>query len=135
MAAMKPNEVKPFIEQLSLAGNYMHGTHVAGILMDGNPYARLVVGRLTFDYKMIPDPCPSAELVKRGDDAMQDYVDFFKRNGVRVVNMSWGGSVKDYENGLELCGIGKTSDERKRTARRYFDSDKEAMEKAFSSAP
>jgi subtilisin family serine protease len=135
LAAMKPDEVKPFIEELGLAGNYMHGTHVAGILMDGNPYARLVVGRLTFDYKMIPDPCPSAELVKRGDEAMQEYVDFFKRNGVRVVNMSWGGSVKDYENGLELCGIGKTSDERKQTARQYFDSDKKAMEKAFSSAP
>ena len=135
IAAMKPNEMKPFIEELSLGGNYMHGTHVAGLLMDGNPYSRLVVGRLTFDYKMIPDPCPSAELVKRGDEAMQDYVDFFKRNGVRVVNMSWGGSVKDYESGLELCGIGKSADERKQIARGYFDSDKAALEKAFSSAP
>ncbi len=135
LSAMKPAEVKPFIEDLSLAGDYMHGTHVAGILLDGNPYARLVVGRLTFDYKMVPDPCPSAELVKRGDEAMQDYVDFFKRTGVRVVNMSWGGSVKDYEGGLELCGIGKSADERKQIARGYFDSDKAAMEKAFASAP
>ncbi len=135
MGAMKPDEVKPFMEQLGLAGNYMHGTHVAGLVMDGNPYARLVVGRLTFDYKMIPDPCPSPELVKRSDEAMQDYVDFFKREGVRVVNMSWGGSVKDYEGGLELCGQGKNADDRKAIARRYFDSDKSAMEKAFASAP
>ncbi len=135
LGAMKPNEMKPFIEELSLGGDYMHGTHVAGLVMDGNPYARLVVGRLTFDYKMIPDPCPSPELVKRGDDAMQEYVDFFKRNGVRVVNMSWGGSVKDYESGMELCGIGKSADERKQIARGYFDSDKAAMEKAFASAP
>jgi subtilisin family serine protease len=135
IAAMKPNEMKPFIEELGLAGNYMHGTHVAGLVMDGNPYARLVVGRLTFDYKMIPDPCPSAELVKRSDAAMQEYVDFFKRHDVRVVNMSWGGSVKDYEGQLELCGIGKTADERKQIARGYFDSDKAAMEKAFASAP
>jgi subtilisin family serine protease len=134
LAAMKPDEVKAFIENLSLAGNYMHGTHVAGILLDGNPYARLVVGRLTFDYKMIPDPCPSPELVKRGDEATEEYVDFFKRNQVRVVNMSWGGSVNDYEHGLEL-GIGKSADDRKQIARGYFDSDKTAMEKAFRSAP
>ena len=132
---MTPAEVKPFIEELGLAGDYMHGTHVAGILLDGNPYARLVVGRLTFDYKMIPQPCPSAELVKRRDEAMEEYVDFFKRNNVRVVNMSWGGSVKDYDSGLELCEIGKSADERKQIARGYFDGDKTAMEKAFASAP
>jgi len=135
IAGMKTKEVKPFIAQLGLAGNYMHGTPVAGLLMDGNPYARLVVGRLTFDHKMIPDPCPSPGLVKRADVAMQDYVNFFKQHGVRVVNMSWGGSVKDYEGGLELCGQGKNADDRKQIARGYFNSDKEAMEKAFASAP
>jgi hypothetical protein len=135
MTGMKPDEVKPFIEELNLAGNYMHGTHVAGLLIDGNPYARLVVGRLTFDDEMIPDPCPSPELVKRGNEAMQAYVDFFKQNGVRVVNMSWGSSVKDYEIGLELCGIGKSADQRKQIARGYFDADRVSMENAFKSAP
>jgi subtilisin family serine protease len=135
LSAMKPDQVKPFIEDLSLAGNYMHGTHVAGILMDGNPYARLVVGRISFDYKMIPDPCPSPELVERGQKATGEYVNFFKRDGVRVVNMSWGGSVKEYENQLELCGIGKSADERKKIARGYFDGDKAALEEAFASAP
>ena len=135
LSALKPDQVKPFIEDLSLAGNYMHGTHVAGILMDGNPYARLVVGRISFDYKMIPDPCPSPELVERGQKATGEYVNFFKRDGVRVVNMSWGGSVKEYENQLELCGIGKSADERKKIARGYFDGDKAALEEAFASAP
>ena len=135
ISAMKPDEMKPFIEELGLGGNYMHGTHVAGLLMDGNPYARLVVGRLTFDYKMIPDPCPSKELAKRSNDSMQDYVDFFKRNGVRVVNMSWGGSVQGYAQGLEKCGIGKSADDRKAIAREYFDGERRALEKAFSSAP
>jgi subtilisin family serine protease len=135
MASMKPAEVKPLIEEIGLAGNYMHGTHVAGILMEGNPYARLVVGRLTFDYKMIPDPCPSPELVARSGKAYQDYVDFFKKNGVRVVNMSWGGSVKDYESAMELCGQGGSTDERRKIARGYFDGDKAALTKAFSSAP
>ncbi len=97
IAKLKADEVKPFIEELSLFGVYAHGTHVAGILTAGNPYARLVAGRMTFDWKMIPDPCPSRALTDRSAAAVQDYVDFFKRNNVRVVNMSWGGSVREYE--------------------------------------
>jgi len=54
---------------------------------------------------------------------------------VRVVNMSWGGSVKDIEGDLELCGIGKTPDERKAITRKYFDLQKNALAKAFASAP
>jgi hypothetical protein len=62
IAKLKPDQVKPFMEEISLFGDYAHGTHVAGILTAGNPYARLVVGRITFDSKMIPDPCPSRAL-------------------------------------------------------------------------
>ena len=135
LSAMKPDQVKPFIEDLDLASIYMHGTHVAGILLDGNPYAHLALGRISFDYKIVPDPCPSPELSQREVAAVGAYVDFFKRNGVRVVNMSWGLSVKEYEGALEQCGIGKTADERKQIARGYFDSHKAALVKAFNSAP
>ena len=31
MSSIKPDEVKPFMEDQSLFGNYSHGTHVAGI--------------------------------------------------------------------------------------------------------
>jgi subtilisin family serine protease len=113
----------------------MHGTHVAGILLAGNPYARLAVGRITFDYKMIPDPCPSKELSERSAAASMDYVSFFRANHVRVVNMSWGGSVKEEEGGLERCGIGATPDDRKRLAREMFDIEKHGLEAAFASAP
>ncbi|MGD0577525.1 MAG: S8 family serine peptidase [Bryobacteraceae bacterium] len=135
LSAMKPDQVKQFFEDLDLAGSYMHGTHVAGILMDGNPYARLALGRISFDYKIVPDPCPSPELVARDAASTAEYVDFFKRNGVRVVNMSWGLSVKEYESAMEMCGIGKTADERRQIARGYFDSRKAALVKAFNSAP
>jgi subtilisin family serine protease len=135
IAKLKPDQVKPFIEQLSLFGDYAHGTHVAGILTAGNPYARLVVGRLTFDWKMIPDPCPSRAQTERDAAAVQDYVNFFKKNNVRVVNMSWGGSVRDYEDGMEKCNIGKNIDERKATAREWFEIEKNSLEKAMLSAP
>jgi subtilisin family serine protease len=135
IAKLKADEVKPFIEELSLFGVYAHGTHVAGILTAGNPYARLVAGRMTFDWKMIPDPCPSRALTDRSAAAVQDYVDFFKRNNVRVVNMSWGGSVREYENDMEKCAMGKDVEERKKSARELFEVEKNALQKAMLSAP
>jgi len=135
ISGLTPEAYKAAIEQIGLAGNYQHGTHVAGIAVAGNPWARLINGRLSYGYKVRPDPCPTLELAKRGAAAHQAYVDFFKQHKVRVVNMSWGGSVKSVESELELCGIGKTPDERKTLARTYFDLEKHALEKAFKSAP
>jgi len=132
---MRPEQYKAAIEELSLAGSYIHGTHVAGIAMAGNPYARLAVARIEFDWHMVPDPCPTPELVERGAANAQAYVDFFKRHRVRVVNMSWGGSVNGYEQALELCGIGKDPDERKTIARRYFETGRVALERAIRGAP
>ncbi|HWZ73213.1 MAG TPA: S8 family serine peptidase, partial [Casimicrobiaceae bacterium] len=135
MSTLKPEEYKAFVEEIGLAGNWMHGTHVAGIAVAGNPYARLLVGRIEFDWHLIPDPCPTRELTLRDAKNAQSYADFFKQQGARVVNMSWGGSVKGIEDALELCNIGKTPDERKAIARDYFDIQKDALTKAFASAP
>jgi subtilisin family serine protease len=135
LSKLKAEEVRPFIEELQFYSNYVHGTHVAGILMKGNPYARVATARMTYPWKMIPDPCPSRELVERGVSAVQDYVEFFKKNKVRVVNMSWGGSVKGFETDLEACGIGKDTEERKKMAREWFDLGKQALQKAMSGAP
>jgi len=135
LSGLKPDEYKNAIEEINLTGNWMHGTHVAGIALAGNPYAQLVVARIEFSHTLRPDPCPSQELAERDARNMQTYVDFMKKNGVRVVNMSWGGSVKDIEGDLELCSIGATPEERKTIARKYFDIQKDALTKAFASAP
>jgi subtilisin family serine protease len=135
LSTLPPEKYKATIEEIGLAGNYIHGTHVAGIAMAGNPYARLAVARIEFDWHLTPDPCPSRELVDLNARNAQAYVDFFKRHGVRVVNMSWGGSVNDFENALEQCGIGKDPDERKKIAREYFDVGRDALTRAIRSAP
>ena len=135
LSGLKPDEYKSAIEEIRLAGNYSHGTHVAGIALAGNPYARLVVARIEFGNTLLPDPCPSRELAEKGSRNTQTYVDFLKQNGVRVVNMSWGGSVGDYEREIEMCGIGKNPAERKALAREYFDIEKASLIKAFASAP
>lgn len=135
ISGLKPEQFKPAIEGLGLAGNLVHGTHVAGIVAAGNPWVRLATARISFDYKLVPDPCPSRALAERGARAHQAFVDFFKRNQVRVVNMSWGGSVKGVEDALEKCGIGKSPEDRQHLARKYFEIEKEALTRAFASAP
>ncbi len=134
-STLKPDQYKSTIEELGTVGNYSHGTHVAGIAVAGNPYAKVLIARIEFDPSLLPDPCPSRELEEKYVRNAVAYADFLKKYGARVVNMSWGGNVKAEEEQLEQCGIGKTSDERKALAREYFDMERNALTKAFASAP
>jgi subtilisin family serine protease len=133
LGALSQDQVKPFLEDLELFGNYVHGTHVAGIATAGNPFARILIARLTFDYHLIPEK-PTVEQARKDVIADQTYVDYFKQHGVRVVNMSWGGSLKDVEDALEKNGVGN-ADERKKEAREIFDIGKDGLFKALQGAP
>ncbi len=135
LSSLAPEQYKAAIEEINLAGNYEHGTHVAGITLAGNPHARLLVARIEFGHTLKPDPCPSLELARRDAANGHTTVAFFKRHGVRVVNMSWGGSVGDTESELEKCGIGKTPDERKALAREIYDIGKRGLTAAMAGAP
>lgn len=135
LSTMPADQYKATIEELGLAGNYQHGTHVAGIALAGIPQARLMVGRLEFSHTLKPEPCPTRELVERDAKALQAAVDAFRQRGVKVANLSWSGSVGDIAGDLERCGTGKTPDERKQLAREYFDIGKSALVRAFASAP
>ena len=135
LSTLPPDQYKKVVEELRFAGGYEHGTHVAGIAMAGNPYARLGNARIQFPHTLLPDPCPTRELVERGAKAMHAYVDFVKSVGARVVNMSWGGTLREQEVELEQCGIGKDTAERKKLAREYFDLQARALKEAMASAP
>jgi subtilisin family serine protease len=135
LARLKPEELMPFTDELRFFSYYAHGTHVAGLLTAGNPYARVATARMTWDWKTIPNPCYSKESVERGVAANREFIDFFKRNRVRVVNMSWSYTVKDFADRLERCGIGKDIGERQKIAREYFHSGKDALLAAMNSAP
>ncbi len=134
MSQLKPEDVKPFIENLNFFGNFTHGTHVAGIAAEGNPAVQLLGARITFDHRMIPD-VPTREQSEADAAAARAVVDYLKNAGVRVVNMSWGGSPRDIEAAFEVNGAGGTPEERKKTAREYFEIFRTAMTEAISSAP
>ena len=135
LSNLAPADYKRTIEELSLIGQFEHGTHVSGIALAGNPFARLVVSRLEFDPKLQPDPCPSKDGALRDAAAAKATVAFFKAQKVRVVNMSWGGNVKGIEGALEQCGTAKTPEARKALAREYFEISKKALTQAFAGAP
>jgi subtilisin family serine protease len=62
-------------------------------------------------------------------------VQYFQDNGVRVVNMSWGGSLRSIENALEANGVGDSPADRKAFARELYDITNAALRRAIRETP
>lgn len=134
LAEIKPGEVGAFLDNLMEMVYYMHGTHVAGIAIKGNPYARILTARVTMDYRRMPD-VPTKEVARQTAQMYKDVVTYFKAHGVRVVNMSWSVLLKEVETALAANGVGKTAGERGKLARELFDIMKAGFKEAIESAP
>ena len=133
LSGIAPEKVNDFIEELGFAALYMHGTHVAGIAVEDNPFARIMVARLSFDYHNPPKPL-TLETAKKTAASFKKTIRYFRKAGVRVVNMSWGWSLKEIESMLEANGVGETPEERAKLTRQYFDILSEALHSAMSDA-
>jgi subtilisin family serine protease len=134
MSTMNPEDTKPFLEELGLFTMFVHGTHVAGIAINDNPYAEVLVARVTFDHHAIPVP-PTVEVAKKAAENYMATVKYFQANKVRVVNMSWGWTLKEVEGMLEANGIGKDAEERSQLTRKIFEVYKDGLYNAIKSAP
>jgi len=134
MSTMNPEDMKPFLEDLGLFAMYVHGTHVAGIAINNNPYAEVLVARVTFDHHAIPAP-PTVEGAEKSAKNYIGTVKYFRANNVRVVNMSWGLELKEIEGMLEANGIGKDAEERSKLTRKIFDIYKDGLYNAIKSTP
>jgi hypothetical protein len=131
---LKAEETKEFLEGVTLYSYHAHGTHVAGITVDGNPYAQVLTVRFTFDHHMVPPPI-TKDVCKRFGKACGETVGYFTNHNVRVVNMSWGLSLKEIESTLEKNGIGESAEERGKMAREAFEVASKGLLEACKSAP
>jgi hypothetical protein len=134
IAALEPEQVKGFQEDLGLAGLYTHGTHVAGIAVEGNPFAQLYAVTMLWDHRFEPTK-PAEELSRRAAANYTRIVQGLKAAGIRVVNMSWRYGPQFFETALAFHGVGQDGEDRKRLAARLFTIERDALKAAFQSAP
>jgi hypothetical protein len=122
------------IKELNYFGNYMHGTHVAGIAVRGNPAARLVVARFNDNIPNLPfAPSPAWAKKFAGDFAAMG--DYFRTHNVRVVNMSWGDTVAEFEESLAKTTSEKDPAARKKLAMEIYQNWRDGVVSAMKSAP
>jgi len=135
IAQLEPATMNAFWEQLSLYGQYAHGTHVSGIATVGNPAAKILVGRLMWDYHTIPF-VPDEQSAKNWATMFKKVIEYFKANNVKVVNMSWTvGLETEFTKPMEANGIGKNDEERMAVAKKLFDIERQAFIQSVESAP
>ena len=132
---LKPEDRSVFGDNMSLIGQYAHGTHVAGVAVAGNPFARIVHVSELWPWKEIPDDAPTVEFGKRWGDSERQAVAYLKRSGARVVNMSWRVARSAFEEELAAKGVGASPAERAEMARKIFAEIRSALEESIRGAP
>ena len=131
--ASSAEQAHKLLSGLGWFGNYAHGTHVAGIATEGNPAARVLIARTSFDWHS-PPRRPTEETARNFAQGHKDIVAYFKANGVRVVNMSWTVGLKDeYED--QLIANGVPAEEAVAEGKRLFQIERQGLYDAIAGAP
>ena len=126
-------KIDRFFDAADFIRGWYHGSHVAGIVADGNPAVRLMSVRRDFAVGTTPRR-PTEATARAYAQAYKDQVAYMKAAGVRVANMSWTVDIKtEYED--ELAANGLPATERAAEAQRLFVIEAAGLEAALKSAP
>ncbi len=134
LASLGPDKAAEFMKQEAFLFQYLHGTHVAGIAVRGNPAARIVVVQFFDALEELPFP-PTLEWARKFKADFQQVGDYFRANHVRVVNISWADSLAEFEYWLSRTSSEKDPAARKQLAEQIFAVWREGIEAAIRSAP
>ena len=134
LSTMPPDQLAQFLKQVRFIGQYMHGTHVAGIAVRGNPAARLVVIQFNDSLPDMPFP-PTVAWAEKFKADFQQVGEYLRKNNVRVVNMSWADSQGEIEQWLDKTSAEKDPDKRKQLAAQIYAVWRDAVAGAIQAAP
>lgn len=134
LSSMAPGELAPFLKTVDFLGQYVHGTHVAGIAVRGNPAARLVVVQFNDGLADLPFEPTVAWAEKFKADFQQVGV-YLRAHDVRVVNMSWSDSQSEIEQWLDKTSSEKDPDKRKQLAGAIYAVWRQGVQAAIEAAP
>lgn len=134
LSAMPPDQLAQFLDQVKFLGQYMHGTHVAGIAVRGNPAARLVVIQFNDSLPDMPFP-PTVAWAEKFKSDFHFVGEYLRENNVRVVNMSWGDSQGEIEQWLDKTSAEKDPNKRKQLAAQIYAVWRDAVAGAIQAAP
>jgi subtilisin family serine protease len=134
LSSMPPDQLAQFLKQVRFVGQYMHGTHVAGIAVRGNPAARLVVIQFNDSLPDMPFP-PTIAWAEKFKADFHQVGEYLRKNNVRVVNMSWADSQGEIEQWLNKTSTEKDPDKRKQLAAEIYALWRDAVVGAIQAAP
>jgi subtilisin family serine protease len=135
VSAIEPAEQELLLSDLERMFFYVHGTHVAGVAVEGNPFVRVLSiadSSMGAGFVDLSDPVAYG---RKWADFCARNIAYLKRANVRVVNMSWGNSPRDCRSLLEAWNIGASPEERRRLGREMYLAMREGLEAAIRSAP
>lgn len=134
VSATPPEQLSGELKQLRFASQYAHGTHVAGIAARGNPAVRLVVAAFN---DTLPEFtfAPTVEWASKFAADFKMLGEYFRTHHVRVVNISWGDSVAEFEKWLSKTSPEADPATRKAKAAAIYQAWRAGIEETIRSAP
>ncbi len=135
MAGPGPEGREALIDSQNIFHGYVHGTHVAGIAIEGNPAARLLTIARIFDLKRSGRLPPTVEWSKEFSKRANEISAYLKTSHVRVVNMSFGDDLDFFDSLLKENGIANDDADRRKIATESFRIYRQALTDLISGCP